>query len=228
MMAMPLDNSEVFSTPDALAKAAAMLMLEKAEKAIETRGEFHCVLAGGTTPRMTYEYLSKASSQWSEWHIYIGDERCLPVDDSERNSLMIEQSLLDHVAIPSKQYYPMPAEKGPELAADMYSKQMPERFDFVLLGMGEDGHTASLFPGHLHSSDKTVLPVYDSPKPPPERVSLSYAVLGDALNTLILVSGAGKSEIVRRWQQGEEFPVAKVAASSKAKVFLDQAAAAGL
>ena len=114
------------------------------------RGRFTIVLAGGNTPRGAYELLRAAPADWSDWQVYFGDERCTAADDAERNSRMAELAWLDHVAIPAGRIHEMPAELGPVEAAARYEEALVGvgRFDLVLLGIGEDGHTGSLFPGH--------------------------------------------------------------------------------
>jgi 6-phosphogluconolactonase len=141
-------------------QAARRFILEHAERAIAARGAFSIVLAGGNTPRNIYRALCDADTDWSAWHVYFGDERCLPADDPERNSHMARSAWLDHVAIPSQQIHPIPGELGPETAADSYARELAEvgEFDLVLLGLGEDGHTASLFPGGAWEHAKTNLP----------------------------------------------------------------------
>jgi len=169
------------------------------------------VLAGGDTPRAAYQQLRDARAGWGEWHIYFGDERCVPRDDAARNSRMAEEAWLDHVAIPALQRQPIPAELGAAAAARAYSVilQSVAAFDLVLLGLGEDGHTASLFPGHDWGEARgspAALAVLDAPKPPRERVSLSAARLSDAREVLFMVSGASKREALAQWRAGAGIP----------------------
>jgi 6-phosphogluconolactonase len=215
-----------FDTNQALAQAATTDILSYAEQTIAQTGQFKIVLAGGSTPNLIYQLLSQAQADWQNWWIFWGDERCLPVDDVERNSLMAMQAWLEKVAIPKEQIFPMPAEKGAALAAAEYqatiAKYLP--FDLVLLGMGEDGHTASLFPGHVHNENEQVHAVYNSPKPPSDRVSLSAAVLSSAEKVLFLISGAGKQEAFKRWQDGESLPVAQIKPQQGIMIYADNAA----
>lgn len=222
---MTFPNYEIFSNGDVVAEQACQRILAAAEKAIAERGIFKIVLAGGTTPEATYRALAAQTSDWSKWHVYIGDERCLPVDDADRNSVMAARSLTAHVAIPDKQVYVIDAEKGAEVAAkayaDVVSSAVP--FDMVLLGMGEDGHTASLFPGHEHNTSEMTHAVHNAPKPPSDRVSLSAVALANTHELLMLITGAGKQEPLARWQAGEVLPIATINAENTL-MLLDEAA----
>lgn len=134
----------------ALRQIAHQRILASAGRAIERHGKFMIVLAGGSTPRDVYRSLRGANADWLHWQVYFGDERCLPVDDPERNSAMAADAWLDHVPIPREQVHAIPAELGPNAGALEYAATLRDvgTFDLVLLGLGEDGHTASLFPGH--------------------------------------------------------------------------------
>ncbi|MCG6863347.1 MAG: 6-phosphogluconolactonase, partial [Chromatiaceae bacterium] len=163
------------------------------------------------------------------WQVYFGDERCLPSDHADRNSRAAALAWLDRVPIPAANIHPIPAELGAEAGAAAYEPlvgtAMP--FDLVILGMGEDGHTASLFPGQIHQVPDLVLPVHGAPKPPPDRVSLSAGALSNALEILILVTGAGKRRAVAAWKAGEPLPVASVGGSTGVDVLIDQDAYPG-
>lgn len=218
--------------PDAAAVAAEVRrrLLTAAQEAIDRRGSFHLVLAGGATPRLLYASLVDAPADWAHWHIWFGDERVLEADHPERNSVMAREAWLDHVAIPATQIHVIPTERGLESAVASYRQALagiPD-FDVVLLGLGEDGHTASLFPGHDWGADAgapDVLAVQDAPKPPPERVSLSAARLSRARAVWFLVTGASKREAVARWRRGESVPAAAIRPAAGVDVFLDEAAA---
>jgi len=219
-------NWRVYDDAGAVARAVADHMLAAAREAIARRGRFKLVLAGGTTPAMAYRLLSGAEAEWDKWFVYFGDERCLPADHPGRNSVMAHENWLAHVAIPSANVFPMPAELGNEAAVAQYLPlvEAARPFDLVLLGMGEDGHTASLFPGRPLDEDALVVAVNDAPKPPPCRVSLGLAALNDAREVLIIVTGSGKRDAVRRWRAGEDLPVAQVNGSRGAAVYMDAAA----
>jgi 6-phosphogluconolactonase len=221
-----------FSNAEQLRDAAVEVVLEAAAKAIAERGRVDIVLAGGTTPRAIYEALRGAQSDWQNWHVWFGDERCLPIDDAERNSVMAAEALLDHVAIPAGKIHRMPSELGAETAAAAYTNALEGTgtFDLVLLGMGEDAHTASLFPGHSwdHVPPKAAIPVHNSPKPPADRVSLSAARLSNARQVIFLVTGAGKREALVQWRTGAALPVAAITPKAGVDVYVDAAAGAGI
>lgn len=186
-------------------------ILDAAANAIAARGNFSLVLAGGNTPRPIYTALRDADTDWSRWDIWFGDERCLPADDPDRNSTMAIQAWLAHVALPPDRIHVIAAEVGAPVAAALYADALREvgAFDLVLLGLGEDGHTASLFPDHDWGSGvdaPDALAVLDAPKPPAQRVSLSAARLSHARSALFLVADAGKREAVRRWRHGDAIP----------------------
>lgn len=195
----------------ALRDEACARILELARQALAERGVFRIVLAGGGTPRDVYRALGEAATDWSRWQIWFGDERCLPPDDPERNSRMAHDAWISRVGVPDAQVHPIPAELGARSAADRYAALLAPvgDFDLVLLGLGEDAHTASLFPGQDWGSEAhapAALPVFAAPKPPPERVSLSALRLSRARAVLFLVAGMGKRDAVRRWRRGEDVP----------------------
>jgi 6-phosphogluconolactonase len=212
--------------PDAVAVQAAQRILQSASRAIAARKLFRIVLAGGRTPAAAYRLLVGADTDWSRWEIYFGDERCLPVDDAGRNSIMAARALLDSVAVPVANVHPIPAERGAAAAAGEYEPVIRAAipFDLVLLGIGEDGHTASLFPGQQHPVEQLVHAVHNAPKPPPDRVSLSARALSEAREVLILATGAGKRAAIQAWQAGEALPVAGIGGPAAVNVFLDKAA----
>jgi 6-phosphogluconolactonase len=197
---------------DAVAEATCKDILAAAQSAIAERGKFKLVLAGGTTPEKVYRLLAQSAADWANWWIYHGDERCLPVDHKDRNCVMANQALLAHVAIPKQQIFDIPAELGPEQGAKIYQPIVADAlpFDLVLLGMGEDGHTASLFPGHIHNPNNLTHAVFNSPKPPPERVSISAKALSNTQQVIFLITGTNKQEAIKRWQQNDDLPVTQI------------------
>lgn len=210
-------------TADQVAQAAYQQILIAADRAIADHGSFKLVLAGGGTPEKVYRLLAKANADWANWVIYYGDERCLPADHADRNSLMATSAFLEKVAIPKAQIFTIPAELGPEPAAKKYHPIVADAvpFDMVLLGMGEDGHTASLFPGHQHSETELTHAVYNSPKPPPERVSISAKALSNTRELIFLITGANKQEAVKNWRSGQDLPVATIVPKNPFDIYID-------
>lgn len=193
---------------------------------IARRGAFHIVLAGGTTPRAVYESLREVETDWSAWHVYFGDERCLAAGAAERNDTMAQQSWLSHVNIPSRQIHAIPAELGNQEGAKAYARILRkiDVFDLVLLGVGEDGHTASLFPGHVLGSEENapaVLAVTDAPKPPPERISLSAHRLSQARQVWFLVTGEAKRWAIDNWQRESNIPALSICPLHGVDIYTD-------
>jgi 6-phosphogluconolactonase len=217
---------QVFPDRAALAAHAAALILANARTAIEARGVFRLVLAGGRTPLAVYARLASARADWPRWHWYVGDERCLPAGDAGRNDSAIRHAWLDHIAAPPANIHAIPAELGAPAAARAYAALLAGlgEFDLVLLGLGEDGHTASLFPGRPLAAGADVLAVHAVPKPPSERVTLSAARLSRARQVLFLVTGADKRAAVTAWRAGADIPARAI--SGKVQVLLDAEAAA--
>jgi 6-phosphogluconolactonase len=210
-------------TADQVAQAAYQQILDASERAIANRGSFKLVLAGGSTPEKVYRLLAEANADWDHWFIYYGDERCLPEDHTDRNSLMATQAFLSKVTIPEAQIFTIPAEDGPDRAAEKYQQIVANTlpFDMVLLGMGEDGHTASLFPGHQHNENELAHAVYNSPKPPPERVSISAQALSDTQELIFLITGANKQDAVRKWRSGQNLPIATITPKNPIDIYID-------
>lgn len=227
MGANKINNWQVKPTAEEVALLARDIILDKAQQAIHARGIFKIVLAGGTTPKRIYELLAKESCHWEQWRIYLGDERCLPITDSERNSHMIQQSLLDKVDFPHKNIHFIPAEQGAKNAAVEYEQVVHPAlpFDLVMLGMGEDGHTASLFPRQQHDASELVHAVSNAPKPPADRVSISAASLSQTRTLLRIITGASKSDSINLWQKGKDLPIAAITSIGDDIVLLDQSAA---
>jgi len=212
----------------ALHLAAIAGIASSAARAIDERGQFHVVLAGGDTPRGIYQSLCATRTDWSAWHIYFTDERCLPPADAARNSRMVAQAWLDRVPVPLAQLHAIPAELGAAQAALAYGETLKTvgDFDLVLLGLGEDGHTASLFPGHEWGEapgSPDALEVTDAPKPPRQRVSLSAARLGRALEVMFLISGASKHRAVAAWRAGKDIPARAIVPAAGVDVVVESA-----
>ena len=210
-----------FESIEALRHSICDAIANSANKAIAKRGQFSIVLAGGNTPRAVYRLLRDLPMDWSKWHIYHGDERCLPPDHEDRNSLMAAQVWLQHVTIPASQVHDIPSELGPIVGAKAYAETLDGigEFDLVLLGLGEDGHTASLFPDHAVDNSADAVAVFDSPKPPAERITLSQNRLNDTQKVIFLVTGASKQEAVDNWRKGVAIPATLIAPKNGVDVY---------
>jgi 6-phosphogluconolactonase len=207
----------VLETPEDVAAAAA------AEIAAALRaGSRTLVLAGGSTPRRCYELLARLDVQWGRVTVLFGDERCVPPDHPDSNYKMAREALLDQVAPAT--VHRIAGELGPDDAAAEYSRTVAglAPLDVVVLGIGEDGHTASLFPGHPEVDAKGwAIGVRNSPKPPPERVTLTLEALRGARRVIILATGAGKAPAVAMAKR-QEVPSGMIAG---ARWLVDRAAA---
>ena len=226
---MNLPEWRVFADADDLVPALADALCAEAEAAIAARGEFHLVLAGGGTPLALYRMLADRHAGNAHWHVWYGDERCLPVDHPERNSVMAEAAWLSASRILPENRRPIPAEQGSHDAAALYAGCLSgvTDFDVVLLGMGEDGHTASLFPEHDWGDapdSPDVLAVQGAPKPPPERVSLSVGRLNRSQQVWFVITGSGKRHALRRWACNEALPVTAVQGRQQTVAWVDAAA----
>lgn len=215
----------VAENPDSLAREAAARFAEAAKTAIAAQGRFTVALSGGTTPRKLYDLLSQPpysfAVDWSRVYIFFADERFLPPDDPESNFRLARETLLERVPIPQKNIFAMPTVGGmPDACAARYASVLENffaaplpRFDLVLLGIGPDGHTASLFPGRPDAPG-IVAAVYDSPKPPPIRLTLTLAAINRAALVMFLVTGIDKAETFRDVYLGGEIggalPAARV------------------
>ncbi len=208
---------QVLATAEDVARTAAEEVAARLRQ-----GARSLVLAGGTTPRRCYEILAGLEVEWGKVSVLFGDERCVPPEDPESNYRMAREALLSRVAPAT--VYRMPAELGPEEGAKAYADVIRHvtPFDLVLLGIGEDGHIASLFPGHpLLKATGLTAGIQDSPKPPPRRVTLTLGVIRDARHVLILATGAGKASAVSLARRGET-PSGMIAG---ARWLIDRAAA---
>lgn len=189
---------------DALAEHAAIRILDVAEEVIRQRGLFTIALSGGNTPRSVFEHFrGHVRVDGLKWHIFWSDERCVPPDDPESNYRMARESFLDHVAIPPQNIHRLRGEADPAAEAARYEVDIRQtvpgdpipRFDLILLGMGDDGHTASLFPDTLALKETERLVVANYvPQKSSWRLTFTYPLINAAQDVLILVSGAGKAE----------------------------------
>ena len=198
-------------------RLAVASIVDAAAASIARRAAFHLVIAGGTTPQPVYRALRAAPTDWRAWHVYFGDERCLPPGDAQSNSALAAAAWLDYVPLPAAQRHAIDCGAGARPAAIDYARVLrslgDNPFDLVLLGLGEDGHTASLFPGEewgCTADSPDVLPVYAAPKPPAQRVTLSAARLSRARQVLFLVRGESKRQALQAWRRGERLPAGAI------------------
>ena len=222
----------VFPDAEAVARHASDSIAGRIGDARRDGRELHIALAGGATPRRAYELLAKIQGTWSHVHLWLGDERCVPEDDPESNARMVRESLYAHARVEPPSLHAVPCPEVPEDAAWLYGLQIRELvpetiFDIVLLGMGPDGHTASLFPGHpvLDVAEAPVAPVRDAPKPPPERVTLTLPVLRRARFTLLLATGAEKRDALARVRAGDRSVPLALLGDGLHEIACDRAAA---
>jgi len=236
-------DSRVFVDLEALSRGALEELLRVMRDAIAHRGRFAIALAGGSTPAKLYSLwadVAGASTPWDQVHLFFGDERYVTADSPLSNYRMARETLIGRVSIPAANVHPM---LGPDryasqtAAADAYEAELrsffgsaPPAFDVQLLGLGVEGHVASLFPNSpaLKETQKWVLPV-EAPAKPPQRLTLTPAVLNSGRNTFFLVAGENKREIVaalRAEREGRpsQYPAGIIRPEGRALWFLDQAA----
>jgi 6-phosphogluconolactonase len=230
--------------PDAetVARRAAAHIARQLRRACEQRGVAHLALSGGTTPGRTYELLGAKPEDMSDVEVWFADERCVGPDDPESNYRLARESLLSPARIAEDRVHRMLGELGPEEGARRYAAELERRLpalgtdapqppvlDVIVLGIGPDGHVASLFPGAstLDAGDDAVcLGVTDSPKPPPERITLSLAVLRAARECVLLATAASKADAVAAMlgEQSRHVP-ASLLRRERLTVIVDDAAA---
>lgn len=219
-----------YPNADDLIEAVVKAIAAEAARAISAAGKFLIVLSGGSTPRSIYSQIVELDTPWSKWHVYFGDERCLSVGHPQRNDIMAREVWLDCVPIPAGQVHSIPAELGPDAGATMYARELAGvgAFDLTLLGLGDDGHTASLFPGDPTGGQPgapDVLAVHAAPKPPASRVTLSAARLAQSYSVHLIVVGKEKREALSRLRNGANLPIRSVKPTNGIDLFLDGSAA---
>jgi 6-phosphogluconolactonase len=216
---------QIYPDSQRLAQSAAKQFVETAESAIQARGVFSVALSGGSTPQLLYDLLaSEPFSEridWSRTQVFWGDERCVPPDHPDSNFFKANEILLSHVPIPEENIHRILAELTPEQAAEAYEETLLKffssltdeeerthaRFDLILLGMGDDGHTASLFPGTpaVHEDRRWVIAQYID-KLATWRITLTPPILNRAAMIIFLVSGQSKSYTLQRVIYGSYQP----------------------
>jgi len=198
---------QIFKDISELSLAAAEIFIESSSQAIAQRGQFLIALSGGGTPNHLFQLLASGPYRnrvdWTKAHVFWGDERCVPKDDPGSNYFQARQALLDHVNIPADNVHRVASDLEPASAALEYARTLKDfsapplewpRFDLVLLGMGDDGHTASLFPGSpVNIENPTVAVTANYQDRPANRVSLTPIVFNSARRVVFLVTGFGKA-----------------------------------
>jgi 6-phosphogluconolactonase len=202
------DNWISFHNKKSLFEELKYEILDIAKKSITEKGHFSIVLTGGKSILYLYKKLSDADSNFDKWHVYLSDERFLPKDHQERNDRIISKIWLNNNRIPKKNIHFIQAELGLDKARKKYEEKldMVGTFDIVLLSIGDDGHISSLFPEHIYNNFQSVVIEKNSPKPPKERISISYQRLNNTKNLFKVIIGESKRPIVRRLLKGERLP----------------------
>jgi 6-phosphogluconolactonase len=219
----------VVPTPPELTRPTAEWLELEMTRAITARGACALCLAGGRTPEPIYTELASASSlDWTRVDVFFGDERAVPPDHPDSNYLMVYRVLLSRVPVPAHQVHRMEAERSDrETAAREYERSLPPRLDILVLGMGPDGHTASLFPGSaaLDERRRLVVPVIGA-KPPPQRLTITPPVIEAARRVAVIATGEDKAVMVARALDGPLGPKeVPVQLARRGTWFLDRAAA---
>ncbi len=221
-----------------LASAVAARLGERVAQVQDAGRRPRVVLTGGSIAIAIYERLEAEAADWTDVELWFGDERFVPAGHEDRNDRQADDAFLTRLGVPAENVHRMPAH-GCDLAmaaaADAYTETLPDGpFDVVLLGLGPDGHIASLFPGlpQVHESERGCIEVFGSPKPPPERLSLTVPVLRRGEAVWFLVSGEGKADAVARALADEgsidETPARSVQGRTETTWFVDEAAASRL
>jgi 6-phosphogluconolactonase len=237
----------IFKDIKQLSLAAAEVFVDTADQALSALGRFQVALSGGSTPSRLYHLLAnepyRSQVKWSNTFIFWGDERCVPPDDEDSNYHQADETLLQHVPIPKANIHRINGELRPAEASNDYAQTLRRfaapgldwpRFDLVLLGMGADGHTASLFPGSPVNVSSPTLPVTaDYQGRPAQRVTLTPPVFNSARLAVFLVSGADKAEAIKAVLsdqfQPKQYPAQRIQPVDGKVIWLvDDAAAANL
>ena len=205
---MSAPKLHVFDSGSELQQSFCDLVAEAAKEATSAHGFFSVGFSGGSVAKMLSQGMSsRADVDWSKWRVFYCDERYVPFDDQDSTHAFFQRELYDKVGIPSDNVFSIDPTLDVDGAAQDYIQKirrlypgdgLPE-FDLLLLGMGPDGHTCSLFPGHcgLQEKEKLVIPITDSPKPPPSRITLTIPVLNNARCVCVIAAGASKAEAVK-------------------------------
>jgi 6-phosphogluconolactonase len=212
------ENAIVFDDCQQLSVEAGRFVIDAARAAISRRGRFAVALSGGSAAKMLFSGLFRLpleDAQLDKWYFFWADERCVPLTDSRSNYNLAGREFFDKIDIPEQNIYPVEDSLSPHAAATAYQAAIESFFntaagevpvfDLILLGLGEDGHTASLFPGsdEVEEKQRLVVSVKHSPKPPPERVTFTLPLINNARNVLFITAGSGKTKILERLNELE-------------------------
>jgi 6-phosphogluconolactonase len=234
-----------FQSSQDIPKALAAFVLKAQKESVEKKGRFTVALSGGSLPKQLKALIGDPAAKWDKWQVYYADERVVPLDHPDSNHNLCKSELYDHVPIPLGNIHPIDPSLLDDLEelTDAYEKELIHEFaqkdsarfpvfDLILLGVGEDGHTCSLFPGHelLSESDRWVAYLEDSPKPPPKRITLTFPVLNHASRVAFVAAGAGKVDVLPLVLDKPEsgIPASRVKLTQPGQVywFVDDAASA--
>ncbi|KAL3524445.1 hypothetical protein ACH5RR_017279 [Cinchona calisaya] len=248
------DKVQVFDSEEDLAVALAKYVAHLSDQFAKQRGAFSVVLSGGSLVKSLRKLVEAPyidSVDWSKWHVFWADERVVPKDHPDSNYFLAYNGFLSKIPIPAGNVYAINDALSAEGAADDYETCLKHlvknktielseatgfpKFDLMLLGMGPDGHIASLFPGHplVQENEKWVTFIKDSPKPPPERITFTFPVINSSAHVALVVAGAGKADAVHTTLGSDQnsdvvLPVQMVSPEGKLKWFLDKGAASKL
>lgn len=208
---------KIYPDPDSLARAAADLLVIVAEDALAARGRFTVALSGGSTPKAMYTQLRGLVVDWARVQIFWGDERCVPPQHPDSSYQMACETLLNHIPIPLENIHRIPGEANPKQAAADYEQELRTtfgnalpRFDLILLGIGDDGHIASIFPGTSSVREEhawVVVQEHTFPPPPlVTRITFTPPLINAAAHVVFLVAGAGKADRLKQVLRGQYQP----------------------
>ncbi|KAH7920086.1 6-phosphogluconolactonase [Leucogyrophana mollusca] len=214
-MSHPPPNAPVlysFPSPEELVSPLADFVLKAQKESIDKKGRFTLAISGGSLPKQLKGLIKLGDAvKWSKWQVFYADERAVPLDHDDSNHRLCMAELFSHVPIPQNNIHAIDTSYLDDLEelSDAYEKELIQEFaqkdsarfpvfDLILLGIGPDGHTCSLFPGHelLAEEDRWVAYIEDSPKPPPKRITLTYPVVNHAMRVAFVATGAGKIDIL--------------------------------
>ncbi|KAG2075262.1 6-phosphogluconolactonase [Suillus decipiens] len=234
-----------FESPNELSEKLAAFIVKAQKDAVDKKGRFTVALSGGSLPKQLNKLIDNPFVKWDKWQVFFADERCVPLDHEDSNYNLCRKELFSKVPIPEKNIHSIDVSLLDDLEelADAYEKALISEFaqkdaarfpvfDLVLLGIGPDGHTCSLFPEHplLTEEDRWVAYIEDSPKPPPKRITLTFPVLNHALRIAFVAAGEGKADVLSTIIDNPEagLPASRVRPSHPGQVYwyVDNAASA--